>query len=325
MRSKSFGRTLGIIVISTLLNTPFSEARPNRFVIRLPLAAEKDYQDVLAKSGLMSFSEWVISQASEKPPSPSSLTKALELANTSPQESLVHFQAVIKELQSSLLNAASREMITSVYHRVSEMQVPEPTRKVYRQKIVDMISAHPELKSIFPGFTAVAPRSTSLVQKQNDIFWGQLHQLGDFTILVDGRKIENPRTWTPPAGEHQWALVSNSYEPLITVGTWSEFMSTALQPSRRHPLAEGDCQSTRLLIDDFQAQTQADIFAGKGCFTPAAGPLGPQTTARHLSPPEMATTSGSGRWVVPIVLFVGAGLAYSLKGKSISVRAPSFR
>ena len=145
----------------------------------------------------------------------------------------------------------------------------------------------------------------------------------EVALLINGKKISNLQNWAAPEGIYQWSLVSNTHEPLIRLGTFSQFAAESLKELK--PLAQGDCKD----LDQLNAQKfglmRVNVFANTKCIAEYGMSTPIQSQTDHLGNSKSMVNvenQSSRHWVWPVMIAVGVGLAVGLQGKNVQVQAP---
>jgi hypothetical protein len=89
-------------------------------------------------------------------------------------------------------------------------------------------------------------------------------------------------------------------------------------------LATGECSSgtatVQVVSNNFEVQTSAQIFAGKKCFKAESVVRAQAPIAQHLTSMSGLQEENNHHWLYAGALVLAAGIAYSLKNKTVKFR-----
>jgi hypothetical protein len=220
---------------------------------------------------------------------------------------------------------------------MSELQVPVKLQHMALMRAQELITTHSSLRNL-PTFKKVLDSSKPyhgtqidrLEKQQIQVVFRRINStmgLEDSVLLVDGEALSEDSSALLPQGNHQWALISNAFLPILYWGSWRNFISQIFSPGYLEPLAEGECESARILSNNYQVQTQGRIFSRTKCFEAS-----PKTAQRalpvgtHLAelPQVKPDRNQNNIWLIAGIT-LAAGLIYSLRDKSVSLRWPGLK
>jgi len=310
-----------------------------RFMIRTLDSSVPDYVKALNSSGLISYTEWLLRESEKKQVQLSQLDEALEMVSKDPLGAYTKLKSNVESFKKDLLNTKSRELIASTLIRMSELAVPLRMQELARCQAVELIGAHPslleaaEFKSFFDngchqpspilskyGSRLIEQRELGLLKTKKDHHPG----LEDSIFLMDG-EVQSWDSFEAPRGEHQWALLSNAFSPLIVFGSWDQFTGALAADDTLKPLTDPrpgtDCDRPSVITNDFQVQTLAQVFRSSSCLKSLdkqADPIGKPTEETNQK-----SNSVEGWVTAGLILIFAGGLA--LKDKKVAVKLPSFK
>jgi hypothetical protein len=312
-----------LFLVFGALSSHQSHATSARFWLRTPNSSAKDYANYTTEHRYLTYVDWILFSLKNKKAQSVSLDKALEISVIDPFSSLSIFEKVILEIQSEILSANDRQLLTSLYLKIASLDLPTRIQENYQglAKSLEILHRSGQTSKV-KGGAEINQRDLALTMNQ----LSKIKGLEDSVVLVNGDPILRVSQHNWPVGPQQWALISNSFEPLIYVGTWNEFQKVLNQTEFNKPLASGDCGKLQILSDNYDLQTSAGIFFSRSC---ASDPIANASSGyridhlgdvTHELEPEKKWS-----WVLPVAAVAGVALAYSLKDKKVSVGIPSLR
>ena len=231
----------------------------------------------------------------------------------------------LKELTQRPLNPVGREIL---YSFLSKTEKGAGSKKEFFHNLktglleTDSDLATVEHQSPKKKNIEISKAFASLETKAWKKALAKVIQIEESQLLINGKAIKNLTTWNPPPGVYQWALVTNTHEPLMRLGTFLQFAAESLK--NLQPFAE-NCKS----LSDHEVKKfgllQVEVFASAKCIAKDSivKNLKPQhLTALPSSPPLKL---GQTHWIWPTLALVGVGLAVGLKGKNVQVTGVAFR
>jgi hypothetical protein len=231
----------------------------------------------------------------------------------------------VKSLGSKPLNPTRREVLFSFLSKMTK--VKSQHRGFYQELRDGLLQTHPDLARTFHVAAPETPeRPTDLNHLEMKAWKSALAKkfpIDEVSLLINGKKVSKLENWVAPTGIYQWSLISNTHEPFIRLGTFSQFAAESLK--NLEPLAEGGCADLEKLEVQKFGLLKMEVFADKKCIaqfgvnTPIAAP------ATHLgSSVSMVKIDDSStrHWVWLGLAAVGIGLAASMKGKNVQVQWP---
>lgn len=311
--------------LAVLLLVDQAFAQSGSFLVRTVGSSSAEFESYLKASATTSYVDWILYSAKNHIAKASDLSKALEVCITDPTGAVPYFEKAIAEIQSTWMSEADRSLLGSIYKKVSDLNLPQRQKDEYSRRFTNFrmlhspASAEPMRSTISPFFLKEVQITLEKIKR--------LKGTEDAMILVNSEPLAQVLKRGLPEGSHQWALLSNTYSPLLFVGTWNDFQTVLFAEQSLKPLAEGSCQNAQITSSDFEVQTSARVFVSKDCLPKVTQPsLSEQGGAHHLTEELPAVeTENKWKWVVPVAVFVTAGLVYSLRGKHINVKAPALR
>lgn len=319
----------------------FAEARVSsaaKLLVRAPESSAIEYSRALRESNMISYIEWLQHRRANSTSDSLLLDEGLQVIDQDPLLSYEKLNLVAKNLQIKMMNSAALELLASIHIKMSELSVPERLKNSSLERAIDLISAHQSLQEIssFKKFAqdhkATSPRSQRLNTLELKIvrqFIEKTKKAKGFeeaVLLIDG-EVQEFETLNPPKGEHQWALLTNTFEPLIFTGTWDQASLALLAIEKQVPLADGNCANSRILSNSFEVQTQGQVFTSLKCFDskkPGDFSVHQGTLPETISELNKDDNRIRDQWIAAgLIIFAGGALA--MKDKSISLKMPRFR
>ncbi len=317
-------------------NTPSSST----FVIRTASSSSADFTKALHSSNMISYIEWLQLQQSHGNETSTRLDEALELIAQDPLAAFEKMNQETQELQKNILNQSSLELIVSILIKMSELSVPQRLQASAKDRALELISSHSSMLEIsnFKNFAqANSAASIHLPKKQKPdildtkyvvIFKSKKNKISgleESLLLMDG-EIQALESFTPPKGDHQWVLLSNSFSPVIYIGKWAQASINLITNESLKPLAEGACKKTKIISDSFEVQTQGRVFSSASCFEIAKRSSAAGVFNTNIEPNSFIKDDDShsrDAWFAAGLIVVLGG-ALALKDKNISFRMPVF-
>ncbi len=304
----------------TLASSSFAEVA----VQRTTDSSYDDYKKYLDKSGGISFSQAYIQLASVTEMETPLLERCLEEMYLGAPSQTTCLSAV-KSLGSKPLNQSRREVLFSFLSKMAK--VKSANRSFYQGLRNGLLRTHSDLARTFhvdiPDAADEAEQVKALEMKAWKNALSKKFPMEEVSLLINGKKVAKLSDWTAPAGQYQWALVTNTHEPFIRMGSFSQFASESLK--ELEPLAKGKCAD----LDQLDAQKfglmKLEVFADPKCIaqygmsTPIVGKqehLGSSTSMVKME------KSSSRHWVWGAMLVAGTALALGLKNKNVQVQWP---
>jgi len=293
-------------------------------VQRTTESSYEDFLKYLEKSGDITFSQAFIHLSSVTEMETPLLEKCLEEMYLG-APSQANCLAAVKSLASKPLNQARREVLFSFLSRMSKVRSPH--QMFYQGLKTGLLKSHPEIARIFhvdiPDDSSRTSDMKALEMKAWKSALSKKFPIAEASLLINGKKVSKLETWTAPDGVFQWSLISNTHEPFIRLGTFSQFASESLK--ELEPLAKGRCAD----LDKLEARKfglmKIEVFADRKCIAKFGMSTPIVASNHHLgSSASMVKVeeSSSRHWVWPVLALVGAGLAAGLKDKNVQVRWP---
>lgn len=232
----------------------------------------------------------------------------------------------VKSLASKPLNQPRREVLFSFLAKLEKLKSPH--KSFYKNLKDGLLRTHSQLSSTFgvpvPEAGKDLEKITALEMKAWKKAISKKAPIEEVALLINGKKVAKLESWTAPQGVYQWSLITNTHEPIVRLGTFSQFASESLKEMK--PLAQGNCNSLKDLEEKKYGLLQLEIFAEKKCVA-QFGVGSTVAHSRHLGASSnfvKMEKSSSRHWVWPVLAIVGVGLVSSMQGKQVSVQMPSF-
>jgi hypothetical protein len=195
----------------------------------------------------------------------------------------------VQSLTQKPLNAQRREIL---FFLLTKLQTGPVKKKFYSSFRQGLLGTHPEIspkelkvKVLIPGRAAkldLKAWKKALVHKEVG---------SDFVLLMNGKTVPLNSNWAPPEGIFQWSLVTDRYDPLIRLSSFSQFAKESIQNLK---------------------EVSVNLAT-----TPAIKEV--------PTLPKLEPIAKNRNWLWPVIAIVGIGIAGSLRGKNVSVSMPSFR
>ncbi len=311
------------IVSNLIVSLLGSKASATFAVQRTPTSSYSDFQKYLAESKKISFSQAYIQIASVTDVESESVENCLEDVYLGKNKTETCFQA-IKSLTSKPLNSFRREVLFSFLSKLEKL--PGPRQNFYRQLQKGLLWTHPDLAKVFHSIVETKKMEPSNVQALELKAWKrsvvQKFPMEEISILINGKKISHLEKWVAPQGIYQWTLVSNTHEPLMRLGSFTQFASESLIHLK--PLIDGDCSSLTEVEFKTYGILQLEIFSSSKCITQFGTVAKGNISESHLgalpTTPSDNPTIRSRSWLLPALAGLAAGIAYGLRGKQVSIQ-----
>lgn len=227
----------------------------------------------------------------------------------------------IQELTSQPLNENSREVVLSFLKKLKKF--PSKYQKVYSEFEKGFAITHPRL-AVQLNTTQNSAKQTSDFSKLEVNAWRRLVQkrlmLSETVLLINGEPIKNLNSWLPSPGVYQWALISNTHEPVIKISSFSQFASESIQDlksfSNKTCGTEQDKEIKTYGLKDVQ------LFFSRKCIL-VKNMMSLKKKQSHLGdvPANIKITSPHNKihWLIPAIAVIGVGIASQMKDKSVSI------
>jgi hypothetical protein len=284
----------------------------------------EEYRKYLEKSGQPSFAQAYIQLSSVTEMETPLLEQCLEEMYLGAPSQATCLNAV-KSLAAKPLNQARREVLFSF---LSKMIKVRSTNQNFYQGLRDgLLKTHPKLAEVFhvaiPDRSAQVSDVKTLEMKAWKSALSKKMPIAEAALLINGKKISDLKNWVAPEGIYQWSLVSNTHEPLIRLGTFSQFAAESLKDLK--PLAAGGCpELDQLKVQKFGLMNII-VFADRKCIAEHGLSTPIQNPSDHLGNSKSMVNvenKSSRHWVWPVMIAVGVGLAVGLKGKNVQIQSP---
>jgi hypothetical protein len=237
---------------------------------------------------------WQWSQTENESQNVESLDLCLEKIYAA-ESDLTICQKAVLDLTAIPLNPTRRALLFSLLKKISTVRA-DGFEIDFQQ---GLSQTHPELteQGLLPKQKQKTVPMAEMKAWRKTLF--QKSEPQNTWISLNGQPLILAKNFVAPQGTYQWSLLSSRYEPMIVVGTWTDFSLALknLQPRREN----------------------SPLF-------PSAKPTAAMPA--HLSSvPELPEASSrqtisSRSWLIPAVIAVGVGLAFALKDKQVTVKMP---
>lgn len=314
MRKIFFG--LSILAISAQLRAEIA-------VQRAPTSSPQEYQKYLSDKNRISFSKAFIHLASVTEIETPLLEKCLEELYLGAPAKETCLSAV-KSLTAKPLNRPRREVLFSFLRKLESKK--SPYRSLYKDLQEGLLRTHGNLAKTFGSQVPHFKKDPGPIATLEMNAWKKAlvkhFPLEEVSLLINGKKVMQLKDWVAPQGAYQWSLISNSHEPIIRLGTFSQFASESL--TNLKSLTSKDCLDAQRTKSPKFGLLRVEIFVDKKCIiqsgletsTAMVGHLGSSKSLVKIE------NSSSRHWVWPIVALIGVGLASSMNGKQLSLQFP---
>lgn len=231
----------------------------------------------------------------------------------------------LKELTQRPLSRSGREILFSFLSRTDGSK---SSKKEFLNSLkAGLIKTDPDLDLVHHHTLAIKTLLpikvfSSLEVKAWKKALNRLFRSEDFRLLINGRAVNNLSQWSPPSGVYQWALVTDTHEPFIRLGTFLQFANESLK--NLTPFAENCGSLSEIEFRKF-GLIQVEVFASAKCVAKEALVKTPELQHLTKLPESPSLNEGRIHWIWPTLAIVGAGLALGARGKNIQVTAPAFR
>ncbi len=283
-------------------------------------SSPEEFQKYLTANEKVSFAEAYLQLSEKMDSEPAELENCLEevyLGNSSSETC----STAIRELTRRPLNSSRRELLSALLSKLEKSKTSQSN--FYRDLKAGLFETHLELKS---ASAATNKERTKQAGTKSEVkAWRKALSrhisLREALFLINGKRVSFNDHWEPPTGVYQWSLITNTHEPVIQLGTFSQFADSAIQALQ--PLAAVTCEE----LKNFEIQNfgllEVEVFSNSECVTASA-------SASKMGPTDHLTSkskfqiekSGIRHWMWPALALVGLGLASGLKGKQITVQWP---
>lgn len=283
-----------------------------------------DYQKYLEKSGGISFSQAYIQLSSVTAMETPLLERCLEeMYLGAPSQSTC--MSAVKSLGSKPLNQSRREVLFSFLSKM--VKVKSQHREFYQSMRTGLLRTHPDIGRTFHVSVPAEDEKTVEVKALEMKAWknalAKKFPIDEISLLINGKKVSKLQNWNAPEGVFQWALITNTHEPFVRLGTFSQFASESLKDLKA--LAKGDCKELDQLEASKYGLLKVEVFANSKCVAQFGMSTPIAATSEHLGSSTQRVNmekSSSRHWVWPALAIVGVGLAAGLKGKNVQVQWP---
>lgn len=292
-------------------------------VQRTSESSYSEYLRYLDKNGRISFVQAYIHLASVTQMETPLLERCLEDVYLGAPSHSTCLQAV-KSLASKPLNQPRREVLYSFLTKLEKTK--SPNKSFYKELKNGLLRTHAHLAKTFgvavPASEDSLAKITALEMKAWKKALGKKFPLEEIAVLINGKRISKLESWMAPEGVYQWALVSNTHEPVVLVSTFSQFAAESLKSMQA--MTSKNCQSLKNFDEKRFGLLQMEIFAEPKCV--AQYGMGTSVAkSDHLGSSSRMVKmekSSSRHWVWPVLAIVGVGIASSLNGKQVSIQMP---
>lgn len=225
------------------------------------------------------------------------------------------------------LNGQSAEVLASLLNRLTKSHIKD--QQFFDSFLNSLMNSWPELKANLQLTKKAELLKTNIISGLEYQAWlkmllGKAHSK-EITLLVNGKRISSLRSFLPQPGVFQWSLITNSYEPLIYVGTWQQFA----HQSQKSLLAffSGSCEELQGFDIPTSELLSSEIFLSDHCQKLSANVFQTKYQSDHLedlSRNQDSLSLKEREWVWPsVIIATGIGiLAHSLKNKKVKVTMP---
>lgn len=310
-------------ILAVCLATTSAPAAALPAVQRTLGSSEKTYQKYLQESGKRTFVDVYLQVSapmdSDSPP----LENCLEDLYLGRNFDASCFSAV-SSLTSKPLNSSRRDLLWALLDRLQN--TPSTRKSFYLGLRNGLLSTHPELSKKPDLPNSSQPASLSRVQELEMKAWrkalAQKIPLSEVALLVNGQRVSSITRWKAPEGVFQWSLISNTHEPLIRLGTFSQFAADSVRQLK--PLADANCENLKNLEARHFGVLHLEIFSNPHCV--AEFGMGRASARQEHLGTSMARMElqkpASKSWLIPALAILGAGLAAGLRNKHVTVTWP---
>jgi hypothetical protein len=284
-----------------------------------------EYQKYLQQSKNRSFVRSYLEMTRAIEPDTALVHQCLEGLFVGKQSEEICFDAV-KSMNSQPLNSTSREILFSLLKKIEKFSSKYQTIYIELKKGFSL--THPQLAKSLGSFRQQelpAQAFSKLEMKAWKKMIERKMMLSESVLLINGEVIQDMSSWSPPSGVFQWALISNTHEPLIKISSFSQFAAESIQTLKS--FSNQSCENSEKKELKTFGLKQVQIFYSKKCIlekpllASESKPdhLGDLPTSVKIIPP-----SSKSHWLFPALTILGLGIASQLKGKSVSLTMPGF-
>ena len=231
----------------------------------------------------------------------------------------------IKNLNAQPLNDISREVVFSFIKKLAKF--PSKHINTYKEFEKGFSVTHPELVRRFGALKKrdVGSQFSKLEMKAWQSWIGKKILLTESLLLINGEIVKDLNSWQPPSGVYQWALISNTHEPIIRVSSFSQFAAESIRELKA--FSNQTCEESKNRDIKNYGLKNLQIFYSRRCVL-EKNLLAMHSEPGHLGEPamkvKMISPSSKTHWIFPALAILGLGLASQLKGKEVSLTMPGF-
>lgn len=216
----------------------------------------------------------------------------------SADENLEICQKAVLDLTVLPLNAHRREILISLLQKIPEIQRSPQQSELMK----GLLQTHPALADEAVPTSLPAKKLRALAPAPETKAWlkvlSKKTNLAKAWISLNGQPLTLATHFSFPTGTYQWTLVTADLEPLVLVGTWTDFSNE---------------------LKNLKPQSDAaQWLPPKKVWKPAENLIDLPPTAVN----ESVTKASSHSWIIPTVIAIGVGLAFALKDKQVTVKLP---
>jgi len=280
-----------------------------------------DYTKYLRRQQLSSFRSAYIELSSKMEPDASMISPCLEnlyLGRDHSSKCLV----AIKALTSRPLSSSGREVLFGLLIKIEK--IPSAHQGFFINLKNGLAKTHPDLLETF--HRSKSNDEKDVPSKMSSLEWtawtraiGKKVLTAEATLLINGQEVPRWKTWQPPEGVYQWTLVTNTHEPLVRLGTFTQFASESVKFLSVFP--QNSCsQAGSVELKKFGLK-DVEFFQSPRCVVKETRDL--SNRLEHLGATmdksRIESPGSSKHWLFPALLIIGGGIALGLQGKTVTV------
>lgn len=310
------------IFLSAILLSSSAFATPS--VQRTLDSSYDEYRKYLSQSGKTSFVDGFIQLSAAIELETPLLERCLEEVYLGAPADTTCLTAV-KSLASKPLNSVRREVLFSFLLKLEKIKTAQ--KSFYRDLKLGLLKTDPKLAQTFHASTPNVESEEGVIQDLEMKAWkkalARKFPLDEIALLINGIRISKLEKWSAPRGVYQWSLVSNTHEPFVRLGTFSQFAAESLKELK--PLADLKCKDIEDMDPQKFGMIQLEVFSNSKCVAQFGLAPSVAKTEPHLG--NSATMvqmekSSNRHWIWPAVALLVVGIGASLKDKQVSIEMP---
>lgn len=287
----------------------FAFSAPIQGTQRALTSSYQDYQSYLQKNQQQSFVSAYLESSKNFDFETKAISQCMDALFMGKKSDEQCFEAV-KNINARPLNEHSRKVLISFLKKLKKF--PSSYQKFYQE--FEKGFALPYQGKESETFNKLEMKAWKRALEKKIL-------LSDSILLINGSPVKLS-SWQPPSGIFQWALISNTHEPLIRMSTFSQFANESVRELTA--FSKISCPESPPEMKTF-GLSKVQIFYTKKCIIEKSL-LTDTREQKHLgdiaTPKKISSVSDSKHWIFPILAIIGVGLASELRGKSLSLSMP---